>query len=128
MKQNPISRSLIALFLLGVVWSCSKTVDSVITPAKNTEKTILTFAFSEMSPVVDATISGTTISASVPFNAVVTALVPTITLSDGRATVSPASGVAQNFANPVPPKTARPRNILLLLPKVLFPPTTGLFL
>ena len=101
MKQNPISRSLIALFLLGVVWSCSKTVDSVVIPTKNTEKAILTFAFSDMSPAVDASISGTAISASVPFNVVVTALVPTITLSDGRATVSPASGVAQNFTNPI---------------------------
>ena len=36
-----------------------------------------------------------------PFNAVVTALVPTITLSDGRGTVSPASGAAQDFSKAV---------------------------
>ena len=44
MKQNPISRSLIALdILLGVVWSCKKE-DPIST--KSTEKAISTFAFS----------------------------------------------------------------------------------
>ena len=49
---------------------------------------------------VDATISGNSISLTVPYGTDVTALTPTITLSYG-ATVSPTSGTAKNFTNPV---------------------------
>ena len=98
MQKQPIFRSLIALaILLGIVWSCKKEDPA---PVKSTEKAISTFAFSGISPAVNASISGTTISAGVPFSIDVTTLVPTITVST-KATVSPASGSAQNFTNPV---------------------------
>lgn len=57
-------------------------------------------AFSIVSPVVDATISVTNIIIMLPFGTDVTALTPVITVSD-YATVSPASGVVQNFTSPV---------------------------
>ena len=98
MQKQPIFRSLIALaILLGVVWSCKKEDPA---PVKSTEKAISTFTFSGISPAVTASISATTISAGVPFSVDVTTLVPTITVST-KATVSPASGSAQNFTNPV---------------------------
>ena len=98
MKTQPIFRSLMALaILLGIIWSCKKE-DAV--PAKSTAKDISTFAFGGISPAVNGTISGTSISATVPFSVDVTNLAPTIALSP-KATVSPASGSAQNFSNPV---------------------------
>jgi hypothetical protein len=59
-------------------------------------------AFSFDVPPADGKIDeeAKTISVSVPNGTVVTALVPEITVSD-NATVSPRSGVAQNFTNPV---------------------------
>jgi ABC-type uncharacterized transport system auxiliary subunit len=59
-------------------------------------------AFSFNVPPADGKIDedAKTISVSVPNGTVVTALVPEITVSD-NATVSPRSGVAQNFTNPV---------------------------
>ncbi len=98
MNKQPIFRSLVALaLLLGIIWSCKKE-DAV--PPKSTAKDISTFAFSGISPAVNAAISGTSISATVPFSVDVTTLAPTIALSP-KATVSPASGAAQNFTNPV---------------------------
>jgi hypothetical protein len=65
-------------------------------------KAITAFAFNGLTPAVTATINETTkaITASVPLGTVVTALVPTITVS-ANATVSPLSGAATNFTNPV---------------------------
>jgi hypothetical protein len=57
-------------------------------------------AFSFVTPAVDGTITGTSIAVTVPFGTAVTALTPAITVSAG-ATVSPLSGVAENFTNPV---------------------------
>ncbi|MDR2205025.1 MAG: DUF5018 domain-containing protein [Flavobacteriaceae bacterium] len=59
-------------------------------------------AFSFVNPPATGIINETakTIAVEVPFGTNVTALVPTISVSPG-ATVSPASGVAQNFSNPV---------------------------
>jgi len=68
--------------------------------APSTETDILTFSLSEQS--ADATINTTdhTVSIEVVAGTDVTALVPTITLSEG-ATINPASGVAQDFTAPV---------------------------
>lgn len=66
-----------------------------LTAALNPAKDITSFSFSEGA----GTITGTNIAVGVPFGTVVSALVPTIVLSGG--TVSPLSGVAQDFANPV---------------------------
>ncbi|MEZ0610201.1 IPT/TIG domain-containing protein [Fibrella sp. WM1] len=87
------------LLLLGTFpTGCKKTDDPVA--AKSSDKSITAFAFNSLSPAVNATISGNTITATVPVGTNLSALAPTIALPTG-AVVSPASGVAQNFANPV---------------------------
>ncbi len=101
------------LFLL-LVGSCGKKVDPVpvvitpppstttVTTAKSSAKSVLTFAFAALSPAVNGTIDNTakTISATVASGTDLTKLVPTLTISD-KATVSPASGVAQDFSKEV---------------------------
>ncbi|WP_460974423.1 RCC1 domain-containing protein [Spirosoma knui] len=69
---------------------------------KSSEKQITAFSFATLNPVVQASIDQTThkITATVPASTDITKLVPTLTVSS-KATVSPASGVAQNFTNPV---------------------------
>ncbi|GAB3777038.1 hypothetical protein GCM10028818_23550 [Spirosoma horti] len=82
--------------------ACKKTEDTPVVTPKSADKSIATFAFSELIPVVNATVDATTktISATVTSGTDVTKLVPTITVST-KATVSPASGIAQDFTNPV---------------------------
>lgn len=74
----------------------------VTAPPKSSEKQITEFKFASLSPVISATIDQTArkIGATLSASNSLTALVPTITLSS-KATVSPASGVAQNFTKPV---------------------------
>ncbi len=73
---------------------------------QSSEKAITGFTFEAdnnnnvLDTDVTANISGTTITATVPFGTDVTALKPTINISD-KATISPASDTAQNFTNPV---------------------------
>ena len=67
---------------------------------KSSAKDITSFNFNGLSPAVVGVISGQNISLSVPTGTNITALVPTIAVSS-KATVSPASGVAKNFTNPV---------------------------
>lgn len=69
-------------------------------PELSSEKDITSFSFDGIDPSVTATISGTDITATVPFDTDITALVPTIAIS-ADATVSPASGAAQDFTEPV---------------------------
>jgi hypothetical protein len=70
--------------------------------ALSNAKAITAFSFDGLVPAVSGVIDETakTITVTVPNGTVVTALVPTITVS-ARATVAPASGVAQDFTNPV---------------------------
>jgi eukaryotic-like serine/threonine-protein kinase len=72
------------------------------TVTKSSAKDITKFSFAALSPAVDATIDASTkaITATVPAGTDVTKLVPTITISD-KATVSPATGVAQDFSKEV---------------------------
>ena len=63
-------------------------------------KDILSFSFEGLNPVVNATISGKKIEAVIPSGTNITALVPGIVVSES-ATVSPASGVAQDFSSPL---------------------------
>ena len=81
----------VVLAALMLLTSCKK---------ESSEKKILSFQFG--SPAVEATINenAKTIVAVVPFGTDVTALVPVITVSE-KASVSPASGLPQNFTNPV---------------------------
>ncbi|GAB3997252.1 hypothetical protein GCM10028807_41960 [Spirosoma daeguense] len=112
-------RLFVALAMLGLLnlVSCKKT-DPVVTPGgttttpgsnttttgttKSSAKDILGFEFSGLNPVVKATIDATakTIAATVPANTDVTKLAPSISLS-AKATVSPGSGVAQDFSKAV---------------------------
>jgi hypothetical protein len=66
-------------------------------------KAIVTFTFADFDPTIPGTINepAKTVAVTVPKELTdVTALTPTITVSEG-ATVSPASGVVQDFTNPV---------------------------
>jgi len=69
-------------------------------PTKSNEKQITSFKF--IDPPVSGTINELekTITVNVAKGTTVVALVPTITISE-KATVTPASGIAQNFTNPV---------------------------
>ncbi len=69
---------------------------------KSSEKQITAFTFAALNPVVSVTINQSTykITATVPSNTDLTNLMPSLNLS-AKATVSPASGVAQNFTNAV---------------------------
>jgi hypothetical protein len=75
------------------------------TDPSETATEILSFVFAAadndaIDADVTATIDGADISVSVPNDTDITGLVPTITISDG-ASVSPASGTAQDFSSPV---------------------------
>lgn len=69
---------------------------------KSANKSITSFKLSALTPAVTATVdeSAKTIALSVPTGTNVTALVATVEVS-ADASVSPASGTAQNFTNPV---------------------------
>ena len=99
MKNNFKIYPILGLMLLLLVWACSKTEDIPAVP-KSSAKDISAFAFSGLNPAVNASISGTTISVAVPMATDITALAPSITVS-AKATVSPASGAAQNFSSAV---------------------------
>lgn len=66
----------------------------------SSENDILTFTFPAANPAINTTIAANAITATVPYNQDVTQLTPTITISE-RASVQPASGIPQNFTNPV---------------------------
>jgi hypothetical protein len=72
--------------------------------AKSSDKEITSFALQvannpALAADVTGTISGTNIALTVPSGTAVTSLVPTVAVSAG-ASVSPASGVAQDFTSP----------------------------
>ncbi|MFW5656481.1 MAG: DUF5018 domain-containing protein [Bacteroidota bacterium] len=69
---------------------------------KSSECMILSFAFDELEPPVAGTIDQTTksISLNVPYGTNLDYIVPTLTISE-KATVSPTTGAAQNFNNPI---------------------------
>ena len=69
---------------------------------KNAENDILTFVFEELEPNVNGIIDTEvhTVNVNVPNGTVVNTLIPTITVSSD-ATISPSSGVTQDFSIPV---------------------------
>jgi hypothetical protein len=73
-----------------------------VTILKSAAKAITSFKLSALTPEVVGSIdeSGKKVSLTVPSGTSVTALVPTVTLSE-KATVTPASGAAQDFTNAV---------------------------
>lgn len=105
-----LTKTLLAIYIaiMCVAVACKKDepTPTPITPpvvtTKSSAKDITKLSFAALSPAIDATIDATnkTISATVPAATDVSKLVPTITLSD-KATVSPATGVAQDFSKEV---------------------------
>ncbi len=79
--------------------STTQSYTVTLTVAANPAKAITAFSFA--SPAAAGTINETnkTIAVTVPYGTNVTALAPTITHSG--ASISPASGAARNFTNPV---------------------------
>ena len=71
---------------------------TLVDGSKSSEKEITSFLISSYSGTIDG--DDHTIRVTVPYGTDVTSLTPTITVSD-KAAVSPLSGVAQNFTNPV---------------------------
>jgi hypothetical protein len=67
---------------------------------ESSDKKITAFSFAAPQAKGEIDEKAKTISVSVPNNTDVIALVPSITVSE-KATVSPASGEAQNFTNPI---------------------------
>jgi hypothetical protein len=68
-----------------------------VTVAPNPAKDITTFSFTSLTAT--GVFTGTNIAITVPFGTDVTALVPTIT--HNGVSISPNSGVARDFTNPV---------------------------
>ncbi len=97
--KNPNISFLLSFFLLFVV-SCSKTNDPA--PVKSTEKQITSFKMTVNAQEIVGTITEADkkISLDLPYKSDVKALSPVVAISD-KATISPASGVAQDFTNPI---------------------------
>lgn len=76
--------------------------DGENTDPKDDNKSITAFTFAGLDPAVIAAIDETakTITATVPAGTNVTSLIPTVTVAE-TATVTPASGAAQDFTNPI---------------------------
>jgi hypothetical protein len=69
-------------------------------PAKSNEKLIIIFKFTQPEANGAVNLKDNTVEVGVPFGTTLTALTPTIVLSP-KATVSPDSGIAQDFTNPI---------------------------
>ena len=91
-------KKLYALCVLFLALACKKDNDE--TPLLSSEKNILSFTFTIEGTTYSSTISNTTITAQLPEDTNLTTLTPTITFSKG-ATVTPNSGVAQDFSKEV---------------------------
>ncbi len=97
-------KKLVWMFLASLLAFSSCVKDEIVTPEvdKSAEKKIVSFKFSELSPEVIAVVSEDlkTITAEVPSSTDVTALKPTISVSD-KATVNPVSNEPVNFTEEV---------------------------
>ena len=91
--------SLIIMSIL-IINSCTKKASDTPAPVKSSQKQITGFTVTVNGSAIGGSINGTAISLAVPFGTDVTSLAPAITISD-KASVSPPSGSAQNFGNPV---------------------------
>jgi ABC-type Fe3+-hydroxamate transport system substrate-binding protein len=90
---------LLAATFFILITACSGGGSSATTPAASSAKAITAFSFANPAATGTITEATLTIAITVPFRTVVNALVPTITYTG--ASISPASGVAQDFTNPV---------------------------
>ena len=104
MKRIKLSCQFMLVVLLAVFASCSNDSEdpSPNPPAKSGAKSIITFKFSAFNPEVGGIFieAEKKITLIVPNGTDVTALVPTIVVSE-KATISPATAVTQNFTSPV---------------------------
>ena len=91
-------KKIYALCVLFLALACKKDNDE--TPLLSSEKNILSFTFTVEGTTYSSTISNATITAQLPEDTNLTTLIPTITFSKG-ATVTPNSGVAQDFSKEV---------------------------
>ena len=90
-SSTPVTGQVLTITFGGKTTTYTINVVAPISSAKD----ITSFSFAQGEGVI----TGTNIAVTVPFNTIVTTLVPTIVLSGG--TVSPLSGVAQDFTSPV---------------------------
>lgn len=91
-------KKIYALCVFFLALACKKDNDE--TPLLSSEKNILSFTFIVEGTTYTSTISNTAITAQLPEDTNLTTLTPTITFSKG-ATVTPNSGVAQDFSKEV---------------------------
>ena len=84
---------IVCSLIVGIIVSCSGGGNNT---TKSSEKDITEFSIEGTAGVI----SGTNISITMAYGTSVTSLIPTIKISD-KASVSPASGVAQDFTSPV---------------------------
>ena len=99
MKRNYFNWSTLLLITLmsGLVFTACEEESE---PDRSSAKEITTFTFGGLNPAVAGTIDGSDITVTVPSGTDVTSLSPTVVVSP-EATVSPASGTAQDFTSPV---------------------------
>jgi len=91
------TKLLMLLLAMTVAFTACNDEDEVIL---SSESEISSFVFDGLTPAVTADVTGTTITATVPYGTDVTSLTPTIMVSE-EATLDPASGTAQDFTSPV---------------------------
>lgn len=91
----------LALICLSAMVAISCIMTSACKKECDDEPTISSFVFNDLTPPTQGTINNSTktIKVNVPESTDVTSLVPTIALSSTCLSVSPSSGVAQNFTN-----------------------------
>jgi eukaryotic-like serine/threonine-protein kinase len=112
MKTN-IKLLSILLCLFAIAWACKKPEEKVtpvipvlptkpIETVKSAAKDITKFSFAALSTILNTNIDASlgAITGNVPASYLISQLVPTITISD-KATISPATGVAQDFSKEV---------------------------
>lgn len=92
--------TLTATLTKGAVTDTKDFTLTVLRLSASTIKNITSFNFT--SPAITGTVNNTahTVALTVPYGTGVTALAPTIVVS-ANATISPLSGIAQNFSSPV---------------------------
>ena len=87
------------VYTVSAVDSSMQAYTVQVTVASSYAKAITAFTFASPAAIGSVSESAHTIALTVPYSTDVTSLVPTITITG--ASVSPASGIAQNFTNPV---------------------------
>jgi len=92
----------VVLVIIGLGWWYFAPQPSSTATTQSSEKSITSFTLSGLNPSIDGIIdnSNYTVSLTVPNGTDVTSLTPTIVIPE-NATISPNSGVAQDFTNPV---------------------------